>query len=364
VLANVEEMKTVRRWDARRSLLAIFATAILTAILISCLPENAYVRYQQLDNTEYRNLRWIYERTHFDARPIDIAVLGSSRIATGVDARQLEASLRAAGLPLDVENFGIPFNGRNLDLEIARGLLANKQPQLLIIGVPERPSQHTHVTFKYVASSRHVLESLGYGNIDYLSDLIYLPYRHLRTLWLGAFPMPVDPADREDGAIHAYGDSVLKLEAGGHWQVSYPQRGLGELESGAKRSLMQRSDNPLSKVAWVANLSEERRNVVAITALARAHNTRVVFLFLPQFESDRTISERAFYESQGALLDAGFVSTRPDLYSSWGHLNARGARTVNAWLLRELLGAGLVKRAGSVDRAPPTPAGGGRPAAR
>jgi len=101
----------VKVWTADRSLRAIFATAIIAAIMVSFLPEDPGLRFQQLDNTEYRNLRWIYERTHLDPRAIDVAILGSSRIETGVDARRLEASFRAAGVPVNVENFGIRTMG-------------------------------------------------------------------------------------------------------------------------------------------------------------------------------------------------------------------------------------------------------------
>ncbi len=331
------------RWPSR-SLLAILATSVLTAILVSCLPENVYSRFQQLDNTEYRNLRWIYERTHFDAKKIDIAILGSSRIATGVDPRLLEASLEKIEPGLIVENFGIPFSGRNLDLEIVRELLTTKEPRLLIIGVPERPSSHTHVTYKYIAPSTDVVASIGYGNIDYFSDLFYLPYRHLKSIFSRVSRSAAETVKEgyEDPVAHI--DASFTREPGGRWLVSYPQRRLAELEVGAKRALALSGTPPLSKTPWIANLGAERRNILAITKLAEAHHVKVVFLFIPQFMSDGTITERDFYQRHGQLLDAAFLSTRPDYYSSWGHLNERGATAVNAWLCRQLLDARIVAR--------------------
>lgn len=346
---------------ATHSLLAIFAAAIAAAALVSCLPEDPYRRFQLLDGTEYRNLRWVYERTHFDPRPVDIAVLGSSRIETGVDARQLEATLRAAGSPLHVENFGIPYNGRNLDLVIARQLLATKKPKVLIIGVPERPSQHTHVTFKYVGSSSDVVTSFERGNFEYLADLAYLPYRHLQNFGarlFGTSAVPVKPGNE----AHYDPDMGFKREPGGRWDVTYPQRALIDLKSGARRALLERSGSPLLKVALATAWSAERRNVAAITDLARARKIAVVFLFIPQFASDGVISDAAFYRKHGPLLDADFVSTHPELYSSWGHLNARGATVLNVWLVGKLSDMGLL-----VPKSAPAnaiPAGGERPRAR
>jgi len=350
----------VKVWTADRSLRAIFATAIIAAIMVSFLPEDPGLRFQQLDNTEYRNLRWIYERTHLDPRAIDVAILGSSRIETGVDARRLEASFRAAGVPVNVENFGIPYNGRDLDLTIARELLATKRPRVLVIGVPERPSQRTHVTYKYVASSRDIVGSVVRGNIDYLADLAYLPYRHMKIFWSGLTHQPADPV-KAGNEMHFDPGMTYNREPGGRWRVDYPQRGTGDIVAGARRSLTQGSAGALAKVEPIAAISAERRNITAIAALAKARGTAVVFLFIPQFMSDGELAERAFYRRQGPLLDASFVATHVDLYSSWGHLNARGAAVVDDWLYRQLVDGGTLS---SRPSRPSPMSGGERPRAR
>jgi hypothetical protein len=326
--------------------MAIAATALLAPLLVVCLPESPYTRYKQLDNTEYRNLRWIYERTHFDPEGIDIAIIGSSRIATGVDGRMLSRRLRAAGLDLRVVNFGIPFNGRDLDLEITRELLAMKRPRLLIIGVPEHPSYHTHVIYKYIANSRDLIGSLRYGNIDYFSDLFYLPYRHLRIAWSAISPTSPETINQnyEDPVAHA--ETAFKREPDGHWQASYPQRGLDVLESGAKRALVQGGGKSGPAMPWIADWSAEQLNIAAITDLAKVNHAKVIFLFIPQFLSDGTISDREFYKRHGPLLDASFLSMHSEYYSSWGHLNAQGARVLDAWLLRELIAKKTILKSG------------------
>lgn len=324
-----------RRWPAIPALLVIVTSGLLAAIIVSCLPEDPYRRFQQLDNTEYRNLRWIYERTHFDARPIDVAILGSSRIASGVDARLLEASLRSAGRQLLVENLGIPYNGRNLDLEIAQQLLSNKQPQIMIVGITERPSRHTHVAFKYVASSSNLFTSYRLGNIDYLSDLIYLPYRHIMNFLSSIVPKDAGSTP-ELPTREKEAETAFVQEHDGHWLVRYPQRSLAELRVGARRSLEQGFGSALPRTTWGSDWSLERRNIVAIADLARMRKVKIVFLFIPQFMSEGIASDRSFYQKQGLFLDAGFFATHPEYYSSWGHLNAQGAAVMNTWLYRQL----------------------------
>jgi len=70
----------------RRGLSGILATASLTAAIACALPDNAYQRWQLLDGTIHRNCAGIYERCHFDPTPIDVAFIGPSRTAEGVNA--------------------------------------------------------------------------------------------------------------------------------------------------------------------------------------------------------------------------------------------------------------------------------------
>ena len=99
------------RLHALRSFLIVLLVALAAAVGASLLPENPYQRWQQLLGTEQAKTAWIYERIHFDPRPIDVAVVGPSRINRGVDARHLETALQARGVAARVVNFALPEGG-------------------------------------------------------------------------------------------------------------------------------------------------------------------------------------------------------------------------------------------------------------
>ena len=52
-------------------------------------------------------LRWIYERIHFDPRPIDVVILGPSRSQLGFNPAAIEQQSGAHGKQVNVVNFAI-----------------------------------------------------------------------------------------------------------------------------------------------------------------------------------------------------------------------------------------------------------------
>src|ERR1700750_2377233 len=69
-------LNAMGRLHPLRSFVAVLAIAVAVASAVCSLPENAYQRWQLLDGTIHGRSRWIYERIHFDPRPIDVAIVG------------------------------------------------------------------------------------------------------------------------------------------------------------------------------------------------------------------------------------------------------------------------------------------------
>ena len=90
---------------------------------------NPYQRWQLLDGTIHANARWIYERIHFDPTPIDVVLLGPSRMGAGVNAPRLAKALDARGLPANVVNFSLPEAGRNMNWAVARGNVRRQEAE-------------------------------------------------------------------------------------------------------------------------------------------------------------------------------------------------------------------------------------------
>lgn len=314
---------------------AILGIALLSAAIASALPDDAYQRWQLLDGSKDINLRWIYERCHFDPAPIDVAVIGPSRTEKGVDAPRLAAALAAQGLPAHVVNFSVPAEGRNIDYVIAHELLQTKPPRVLVLGVIEKPSRFGHAAFKYVAP-RGLVADPGYQpDLNYLGDLGYLPFRQLHLAAANLFPeiggltKTFDPAAFRGDAIDTTG--YVRVRHGVRTDVDAPEPE-ARLVQGVRR--LEAKHQPPLLPARFADLEygDERHYVEAIAAEARAKGVRLMFLYIPYFAERGYVQDRAFYERLGPILDARFIAPHAEWFADYGHLTRTGADHLTDWL--------------------------------
>ena len=94
-----------------------------------------------------------------------------------------------------------------------------------------------------------------------------------------------------------------------------------------------------------------------IAALARAHGTRLIFVFVPEFAAPPRIAGRDFYARLGAIADFGDLARDASLYQSFAHLNRRGAAIASDRLAATIAEA-LGPAAGIGDKAVGRPGGG------
>ncbi|HEX7943187.1 MAG TPA: hypothetical protein VF495_00895, partial [Phenylobacterium sp.] len=178
---------------ALRGTLVILGLALLIAVGLCFLPERPYQRWQLLEGTIHARSRWMYERIHFDPQPVDVVFVGSSRIGADVDAPRLGAALAARGLPSNVVNFSLPEAGRNINYLIFDELLKTKRPKFVVIGVMEKPSRFGHSAFKFLAPRRMIVDPGYFGDLNYFSDLIYLPFRQAKLFAADVAPGVLGP---------------------------------------------------------------------------------------------------------------------------------------------------------------------------
>ena len=321
---------------AFRKSMAILLIAFGVAVGLCLLPENPYQRWQLLDGTIHARARWIYERINFDPQPVDVVFVGPSRVGAGINAPRIGAALAARGLPSNVVNFALPEAGRNINDVIVRELLAKKQPKLIVIGVTEKPSRFGHSAFKYVAP-RAMVAWPGYAaDLNYFSDLIYLPYRQAMLFAAWAAPGVLGPTNRFDPerfrghSIDTTGD--IRLPDGtiknGSQPAEYDElmRGVHKLEAGNHPPILP---DRLADIEF----GDERHYVRDIAALARARGIRVAFLFLPYYTGTSEVQEDRLYGRFGPVWNAGFIAARADLYSDYAHLTSMGAEQLGDWLI-------------------------------
>lgn len=321
---------------ARRKTLAILAIACLAATMAAALPDNPYQRWQLLDGTIQRNARWIYERTTFDPTPIDVAVLGPSRAQSGVNTVELEAALRDRGLPVHVVNFALPETGRDLNYAIAREIFKTKAPKLLILGVIDKPSRFGHPAFKYVAPSWLVVD-LGYvGNINYLANLIYLPYRQMQLFVADLSPSltgltkTFDPASYPGSNIDTTREQLLpegkRLNRTDPAPHDVLMRGVRKYETDMRPPI-------LPAFLRDVEFGDERHNIRQIAALAREKGTRIVFLGLPYYTDPGALQEESFYRQFGNVINASFLANHAEWYADFAHMTTNGASALTQWLV-------------------------------
>jgi hypothetical protein len=319
---------------ASRKFFAILGLALGVAVGVCLLPERPYERWQLLDNTLQSKTRWIYERIHYDPRPIDVVVVGPSRTVRGVDSRRLEANLKDLGVSAHVANFALPQGGRDLNDAIVEDMFTAKRPKLIVIGVIEKPSRFGHAAFKYIAP-RGLLADPGYPtNLNYLSNLAYLPFRQMRLFAAYVFPGAFGLSDtfQPDRYSADQTEDIIFTPDGGTPRPASQAAPFAELEAGAERLTAGTRPPILPRSLADFEFGDERHYIRRIVAAAQAHGVKVAFLFLPYYTGPATIQEQDFYAQYGPVWNAGFVADHPELYSDYAHLTTEGAARVNAWI--------------------------------
>ena len=317
-----------------RGFFAILGIALATAVGACLLPENPYQRWQLVDGTIQGRARWIYERIHFDPRPIDVAIVGPSRIARGVDPFRLEAELARLGHPSRVVNFAMPEGGRNMNDVVVEEMLRTKTPKLIVIGVIEKPSRFGHPAYKYLAS-RSLIVDPGYPtNVKYLGDLAYLPFREMRLFVarlapkVGGLDATFDPGRYEgDAGI----PDTFALKHGGRRSTAIPAtpeelaEGVADFERGATPPILPRDQADLE-------FGDERHYIRRIVAAARAKGVKVAFVSIPYYSGTDEIQEASFYREFGEVWNGGFLAPQAGLFADYGHLTTGGAAVLTDWM--------------------------------
>ncbi|RBP17755.1 hypothetical protein DFR50_102248 [Roseiarcus fermentans] len=324
---------------AFRKILVVLAVALASAAVAAFLPDDPYQRWQLLDGTIHANARWIYERIHFDPKPIDVVFLGPSRMGAGVNAPRLAQALEARGLPSNVVNFSLPETGRNINWAVAEQLFAAKKPKLLVLGVIEKPSRYGHSAYKYLARRRDIVDPGYLADVNYVSDLIYLPFRQMRLFGAGWFPdafglaRRFDPARYRGPSVDTTGSLVLP---DGHVKDGENPASHDELVRGVRK--LEGGNHPPFLPASLADVEfgDERHYVRKIAEMAQKNGVRVAFVFLPYYTGPSALAdvqERTLYERYGPVLNAGFLSTHAEWYADYGHLTRHGAEVLTDWLV-------------------------------
>ena len=318
-------------------LLAMLAVAVTLWLAITLvLPHDRYIRYQQLTDSDLFRTRWVYERIHYDKTPIDVAIIGSSRVEAGISAPVLEKELTEKfGRQIYVANLAIPQEGRNLHYLVARELI-EKHPEtkIILLSVVEQDDV-THSAFRYLADVKDLLHAPLAINHYYFLDAGFLPYRQMSYFVQTLFPrwFGVSRTFRQDYAgtamdtTHSFylpSGKLVDRDA-----VASPEK----LAAGSKQIIETDGGVWHPSTSWqTLNNPLEPEYTKRLADLARAHCVEVVFVRLPFYNSPSNMYDAGFYRTLGPLLDAQQLSADPHSYSDAGHFNRYGIDRVSPWL--------------------------------
>ena len=285
------------------TILASIAVAFVLSALVCLLPENPYQRWQLQANYMDGVLVRDYERIRFDPKPIDIVILGSSHAQLGLSAAAVEDQLALHGKRASVANLAIGGPGQNIQWAIVDQLFKSKSPKVIVIGVDDQPQLFGHFAFRYVAPAGAVVFPPTPFLHNYLYDLAYLPARKAQLFGAELFPTLFGLPKQFDPKAYAGKRSDYTTdfpdEFGKTVDMMHPV-------SRATLLAQQRRPDGRTFVARALNRisgGEDHLYIQKIAEKARAHGTQLIFIYIPIFNGPATISDRAFLEQDGQVLE-------------------------------------------------------------
>lgn len=305
----------------------------LAAGLVFCglLPFSPYIAWQQSAGTQMFHSRWIYERLHHDPTPIDVALIGSSKIEAGISPSVMEEVLKAKlGYRPHVANLAIVMPGRDFADKIMEELLATHPEVRLIVLSNDGDVTNSHPMFRQTARLGELLEAPLWVNLQYGTNLLGWPYRaianfaqQLRPQWFGVVSA-FAPSHYEGCAL----DRTLgyRLESGE--MVNGDQfRSKAQLLS-MSRAAVARQKAGLAMLAFLpedARLAIDRHYIASMASRARRAHVDIVFLSLPFFGPLQPVGAIDAYRQWGRTIAFPALASEPSFYQSAAHLNRRGA---------------------------------------
>jgi hypothetical protein len=338
--ARIPKRKTTVR-ELVLTILAMLGVALLLNSAVCLLPDNAYQRWKLVDS-DYARLRWIYERIHYDPRPIDVVILGSSRSQLGFSAPGIEHQLLEHDKYRNVVNFAIFNLGRNIQWTILSEVYREKSPKVIVLEVTEPPYPFGHELFKDVASTNAIISAPKQAMHEYFNDLAYLPARNLKLLGANLFPELFGLSKQFDPQAYQRNRTDFTtnfLDEAGE---------MVDMEKTVPRGvLVEQVLRQASRNAWIAseygrlNGGQDRVYIRKIADEAKAHRARLIFVYMPSFNGPGTVSDLDFLKQYGSVIDNGDLALRDELFENWSHLNRAGAQTASARLAHAINGLNL-----------------------
>ncbi|WP_150124990.1 hypothetical protein [Tsuneonella mangrovi] len=330
-------------------LLGLFALVFAALFAATfALPHDRYIRYQQLLPTLQFRTVWGYERIAFDKIPIDIAIVGNSRLQAGVRAPLLQAKLgKALGRPVHVANLSLPQEGDDAHYVIVKQLLRDHpEVKLIVLSAIGQMPREAHPAFRDMADARDIAAAPVLINSAYFTNLAAVPYRQMALFVQTLFPHAFGDRVRFDRAHYAGTDfDTTRSFASptGRYVDRDAVHTAAELRPGADARMNSIAPPLLPPSLADYEFAIERTYTPRIARLAKANGTKVVFLYTPVFAHAVPVKGANFYRRFGPLLQADFLAQDPRNYSDYAHSNRIGSARLTGWLAGQIVDRRLLE---------------------
>jgi hypothetical protein len=320
--------------------LTTFFGVVASAVTL-IMPDDRYLRFQQLTDTIQYRSRWIYERIHFDQTPIDVAVVGASRILYAVNAPLLEQQLSMrARSNVHVANLALPQAGFDLSTVLMREVIRYKHPKLVIGMAIEKFPLNGHPAFKDLADIGDIVNAPILVNVNYFSDLMHAEYRQIKLAIVAIDPpffgysREFDPSNYAGTEVDTTNDETLP---DGHTIHHSAVHSRDFIEADAKSYAADlrawRFDRRLMPYVFSISYKAYRE----MSRLALAGHAKFLLLFQSYYQGPTSPVEYDFLRRLATVILANWTADDYHLFMDSRHCNTAGATLITT-KLADILG--------------------------
>jgi hypothetical protein len=321
------------------ALAAILLSPILTTLVVG--PETRYLVMSKRVGPSDWHTNQILKETG----PLDVLLLGNSRMVSAIDHAALRQEVHTPAAPLKSETIGANFNGYDLSYTFLRDFFAHRHARLVVLNYPDFPQVDNHPGEKYIRRLGEPDPGLDIGNLDLtISNYAEMALIGPRLV-LASLVRPGSLTRQGYRTMEEFPD--LEQTQG----TDAPEEGYQE-DRGAPRAAFVRyrapgAPRPAVTLHWGAATPPgvvltdraltpiESAYLPAIKALCEKNNAALALMKLPMADSQSPIEISSQVLALGIpIVAASLESMFGDIptervkenYSNYIHFNANGAR--------------------------------------
>lgn len=313
--------------------------------LAAALPHDPYIRYQSFKGTIFDRLSWVFDRLHHDDTPIDVLFIGSSRVARGANAAQIEDALDDLGRPgLHVANISLPASGLDIRLtKLREALRASPEIRLVVLDMVEALPRDGHQAFGDLATAGEVLSAPWIVNRTLPGNLVSLPYRQMELALASRMPAAFGYRTAFDPAAYPGPTPDHRRFQDSNWseitQESPPDTSAAHAEAMDRESRMRRRQ--ITPAVLPAALSDiefgvSRTYLRRIARLLEAEGIDLAFAFLPFYGGYAEPMDADWLTGVAPVWAASFLMDDPVNYSDAAHASGQGIALLSPWFAQKI----------------------------